>query len=31
MRKMKADSFANLVKLATKLGPEQSGAPGGKN
>jgi FixJ family two-component response regulator len=31
MRKMKADSFAMLVKLATKLSPEQSGAPGGKS
>jgi FixJ family two-component response regulator len=31
MRKMKADSFAMLVKLATRLGPEQSGALGGKS
>src|SRR5580700_2514551 len=31
MRKMKADSFAMLVKLATRLSPEQSGALGGKN
>jgi FixJ family two-component response regulator len=27
MRKMKADSFATLVRLATKLSPEQSMAP----
>src|SRR5580692_1105186 len=31
MRKMKADSFAMLVKLATRLSPEQSGALDGKN
>jgi FixJ family two-component response regulator len=31
MRKMRADSFATLVKLATRLSPEQSGALGGKN
>ncbi len=31
MRKMKADSFAMLVKLAKKLSPEKSGALGGKN
>jgi FixJ family two-component response regulator len=29
MRKMKADSFAMLVKLATKLGPEQSASMAG--
>jgi FixJ family two-component response regulator len=31
MRKMKADSFAMLVRLATKLSPEQSVAPGRDN
>jgi FixJ family two-component response regulator len=31
MRKMKADSFAMLVRLATRLSPEQSGPPGGDN
>ena len=31
MRKMKADSFAMLVRLATKLSPEQSAAPGRDN
>ena len=31
MRKMKADSFAMLVRLATKLNPEQSVAPGRDN
>jgi hypothetical protein len=31
MRKMKADSFAMLVRLATRLTPEEFGALGGKN
>jgi FixJ family two-component response regulator len=31
MRKMKADSFAMLVRLATRLSPEQSGTLGGKS